>query len=510
MVSTAVGTERVAKVIGYELKKGVFNESTPNLPMRIAIFGQANTANQGDIDDTPTEVTSAKQAADKYGYGSMIHLMMRILRSRFGDITGGIPTVIYPQMAPGGGTAQADLITITGTADKGGTHFLRINGRTIYDGDVLQVNIEDGDDETAVATKVADAINNCLGCPVTASAAAGVVTVTCKWVGVESAGLNVSVDVGDDNLSLTYAVTEDTAGSGSSSTNIQTSLDKFGDVWNTIVVNPYDQATTNSIFEAFNGIAGEVPASGRYTSTIWKPFVCLSGSLVADSVANVLTNLDNNENTIVQCPAPNSDGWAFEAAANFATLLARQAQDDPHLDISGKSLPDMPTPNDGDAGIYTKYNDRDAIVKGGGSTVILVDERYKVEDFITTYNVDGENPPQFRYVRSLIQDWNIRYGVYLLEAVNVVDKSIAENDQALTVESTIKPKQWRQILKSYADELAARNIIVDAAFMQDSILVATGDTNPDRFETSFKYKRSPFARISSTTAEAGFAFNLIA
>ena len=78
----------------------------------------------------------------------------------------------------------------------------------------------------------------------------------------------------------------------------------------------------------------------------------------------------------------------------------------------------------------------------------------------------------------------------------------------MNVENTIKPKQWIQILNSYSDDLAVRAIIVESSFMKDSLEVETSETNPDRLETFFRYKRSPFVRIASTTGEAGFAFGL--
>ena len=44
--------------------------------------------------------------------------------------------------------------------------------------------------------------------------------------------------------------------------------------------------------------------------------------------------------------------------------------------------------------------------------------------------------------------------------------------------------------------------------MTDSLLVELSSSNPDRLETSFRYKRTGFLRISSTTMEAGFNFGI--
>jgi phage tail sheath gpL-like len=508
MISNAVGSERVSRVVGYEVQKGANNEALGNLPQRIAVFGQINTDKQADFtaDPDPVEVTSEQQAGQLFGFGSQIHQIMRILRSRFGDTTGGIPTVVYPQLAPAGAAAEVQTITVGGGPATGaGVIAVKINGRETLDGGTYRVSVSADDTAADVAQKISDAINNVLSCPVSAGVAADVVTLTTKWQGEAAGGLQVEV-VSDDLVGMTYAVAQSQAAAGDSTPEITASLQKFGEEWNTIVINPYDRATTNPIFEQFNGVPGT--QSGRYLGIVFKPFVCLSGDLTADTVANVTALNDKDQGTIVNCPAPNSKGWAFEAAANCAALLARQAQDSPHLDIQQKSYPDMPTPVNGDAGIFSEYNDRDAIVKAGGSTVTIRNQRYVIEDFVTTYHPDGEIPPSFRYVRSLIQDWNIRYRYFLLEMINVIDKAIVPSDQATQVQGIVKPKQWIQILNTLADNLALDGIIAEPSFMKDSIQVAGSDTNPDRFETFFKYKRSSFARIASTTAEANFAFGI--
>ena len=103
-------------------------------------------------------------------------------------------------------------------------------------------------------------------------------------------------------------------------------------------------------------------------------------------------------------------------------------------------------------------------------------------------------------------DFNVRYGYYLLEQINVIDHVIANDVDIVTATNVVKPKQWKAVLFQYSDDLVLRGLIVDAAFMQDSITVDISTDNPDRLEVFFKYKRSGVARIVSTTAEAGFNF----
>lgn len=504
MISDAVGTELISKIVGYKITKGDFSETSPNLPQRIAILGEANTANQATLDTTAKVITSAKQAGELYGYGSPLHMIMRILRSNYGANVGEIPTVVYPQAAAVGATAKVMKITPSGVATGSGTHTVVIAGRTGLEGGTYDIAIEAGDTTDDITAKIYDAVNNVLGCPVIVTDTSYENTFTTKWKGLTANDLQISVDTGKDALGLTYSVTTTTAGSGTPS--ISAALNQFLNNWNTIVINPYGlQSTVLTALQAFNGIPDPDAPTGRYRGIIMKPFIALTGSVAEDISAS--TDALSEQVTIAICPAPLSKGFPFEAAANMAALFARTSQDAPHLDVSGQTYPDMPTPTA--IGAMSDYESRDTIVKKGCSTVDLVAGRYKVMDFVTTYHPEGETPPQFRYCRNLMLDFNVRYGYYLLEQINVVDHVIANDTDIVSATSVIKPKQWKQILFNYFESLVNRGLVVDASFSQTSLLVGLSSTNPDRLETFFRYKRSGIARIASTTAEAGFNFGTL-
>jgi len=505
-ISNAVGQERISNVVGYVLQKGFFQDETPNLPL-VAPFHFAVKVT------TPTtfaavEITSAQEAGQLYGFGSPIHQIMRILRPNLGGGIGGIPTVVYAQAEAGGAAAATKVITVTGPATGNAIHKVIIAGRNNIDGDSYSIDIVDTDSVTAIAAKIVDVVNGALSSPVTAANVVGVVTLTAKWKGATSEDITVSVDTGGVPVGVAYGVAAGVAGVGT--TDISGALDQFGATWNTIVINSYGDPK-HAALEAFNGRPDPVTPTGRYVGIVFKPFIALWGSIL-DTKASILAITDTAgkkiEVTNVLCPAPKSPAMPYEAAANAAVLAARIMQDTPHLDVQGLQYPDMPAPSDGVIGDMSDYNNRDLLVKGGASTVELIAGRYEFRDFVTTYHPDGETPPQFRYARNLMLDFNVRFGYFILEAINVENHSIADNDQPLDVKQVIKPKQWNQIINAYADDLAARNLIIDPPFMQDSIVVGTGGTNPDRLETAFEYKRSAYVRIASTTAKAGFAFGL--
>lgn len=502
-ISDAVGLELISQVVGYKIGKFSSN-NTSNLPQRIAILAEANTANQGDLSTDPFEFTSAKQVGDLLGYGSAAYMAARILRPVSGSGVGGIPTVIYPQAEAAGATAKEFEIVPVGTATANATHTLRIAGRTGLDGVFYTYNVAIGDTAAEITDKIADAANAVLGCPFSAASTTYEAVLTSKWKGLTAQDLTLEIEVNGVDAGISYSITETQAGTGTPS--IAASLAQFDNEWNTVVVNTYGTNTNiMDALEAFNGIPDPNTPTGRYASIIMKPFFAFTGSVAEDPSS--ITDSRSLDVTIVICSAPLSLGHPLEAAANAAALYAPQAQNTPHLDISSRYYPDMPTP--AAIGAMSEYLNRDAIVKKGCSTVELVAGRYRMADFVTTYHPDGETPPQFRYVRNLTIDWNIRYAYYLLEQINVIGKTITTDAAVISVAGVIKPIQWKQIIRQLAVDLETKGLIADSAFMQDSIVVGISTVNPDRLETFFRYKRSGFTRIASTTGEAGFNLGTI-
>jgi phage tail sheath gpL-like len=506
MTSDAVGIERISRIVGYKIIKGNFQESSPNLPQRVALLAEANTDNQTDLSVEPLQITSAQQAGIVYGYGSPIYLAARILFPKQGGGIGGIPVVVYAQEEAIGATAKIIEIEPAGVATSNGVHTLVIAGRTIVDGASYDIEIVAGDTTAEITAKITDVINNVLGSPVTATDTDYTAELTSKWKGLTANGLSVTVDDNGDSLGITYTITTLQAGAGTPS--VADSLESFGNNWNTIVINSYGAVPAIiTELESYNGVPDPTTPTGRFAGIVMKPFIALTGSVLEDPSSITDADARKPNVTIAICPAPLSAGLALEAAANMAVLFAVVSQNSPHLDVAGKNYPDMPTPLV--IGAMSDYNNRDVIVKKGCSTVDLAAGYYKVMDFVTTYHPVGETPPQFSFCRNLVVDFNVYYGYYLLEQTYVVDHAIAADSDTVTASKVIKPKQWKAVLKGYASDLSKRALIVTPEFMVAGLVVNLSTSNPDRLETAFPYKRSGFVRIASTTAQAGFNFGTL-
>lgn len=501
MASNAVSAELISRIIGYKLSKGIFQTTGENLPIRIALLAEANYANQGTLSTEGKQITSAQQAGDLYGYGSPIEILARILFPKSGGGIGGIPVVVYPQAQASGATPKIIKIAPTGSATGGGTHTLKISGRDGLDGVFYDININDGDTPAIICEKMADAVNNVINAPVIGTDYDYETRFETKWRGLTANEVNIEVDTKNDTLGVTYVVTNVKAGVATPS--IADALSQFGSTWNNLVLNSYGLVDSiMSALEAFNGKPDPENPTGRYAAIVMKPLIAVSGSILDDP--SDITDARLNDVTIAVAPAPGSKGLSMEAAANAISLFATTAQNTPHLDICGKSYPDMPTPKS--IGSMADYTNRDAFVKKGCSTVDLVGGLYVVQDFVTTYHKVGENPPQYRYARNLIVDFNVYFTYFIKQQTFVVDHVLANDNDTVTAIKVLKPKTWKQILSNMFDDLAKRALIADAAFSKSGLEVTLSGVNPDRLETNFPYKRTGVGRVLSTTVEAGFNF----
>lgn len=494
----ALSDSIVTRITGFEVLPGDFDQNTPNLPVVIAIQAEANDDFQSIITPgTPTQITSASQAAAIAGWGSPIYQAAKLLFPN----NQGIPVWVYPQAKAVGATAKRMSITVTGTATNNGTHYVTMAGRNQVGGQTYSIGILQGDTSTIIHQKITDTINSVLGSPMSASNYGYYSGLTSKHSGLTSQDTTVSVDTNGNALGLSYSVS--TLGSGAGTPDVSASLALFGNRWITHVINGYGMVSTIlSQYESFNGVPviGSNPSTGRYLPTVFKPIFAFTG-FVSETVGTI-TDTHLNQATIITCPAPLSAGLPIEAATNMCLMSALKMQNNPHLDIAGDSYFDMPTPSA--IGVMADWQNRDIQVKYGSSTVDLVAGVYQVQDPVTTYHPIGEIPPQFRYIRNLGIDWNTRFTYMLLEASNVLGKTILNDSDVPEVSNTIQPKVWKAIIGQMAKDMVTRGLWVDAQFTIDSISVSISTTNPDRFKTSFKYKRSGVVRQSDTEATAGF------
>ena len=131
--------------------------------------------------NVPIGVGSVNQAKALFGDGSPL---ARSFEAYF-LVDQGTPIVCLPITPPGSGVAATGTISFAVTTVVAGTLALYIAGQKIA------VGLAVGDAATAVATKVAAAINAVTSLPVTATASTNTVVLTAKFKGIDGNEIRV-------------------------------------------------------------------------------------------------------------------------------------------------------------------------------------------------------------------------------------------------------------------------------------------------------------------------------
>jgi len=514
-ISTAVGLDRRSTIIGYALSAGNFATSTPFLPQSILVFGQANTNKVSGI--TPNEIvqlSTVAEVGDKYGYGSPMHRVMRILKPNGSDGVGGIP-IFFCAQGDNALTATVKEITVTGSATASTEIEILIGGRSFIDGSSLVVPVQSGDTPDDIMGDIRDAINNCVSCEYTAAFTSGVdtkITCTSKFKGLNS-NVDLTLRVKDTGAGVTIATATPTPGAGFSS--ITNGLNNIGDRWMTMVINTYSPESTSVLDElkAFNGRPGSTP-TGRYSGTVMKPFVAFTGVCTQAQLTAALSYGPANkiEDTNSFAPAYGSMGSCYEAAANVALLQSVIANNNPSDDVINRYMVDMPAPSNATMTLaLPTYDVRDSNLKKGVSTCVWDENAsaYQIKDLITTYAVETEVEPSFRWVRDVYIDFNLKYKYYLMNVNQVIGKIIIPDNAAVpsgNAGNFISPKVFKSLVLNLIDEFINDGMITDRDFSKNSLQVEIDSTNPNRFNCIFDYKRTGIARITSTNVRAGHFF----
>lgn len=503
MPSTAVSSTTIASVLGFQLQKGNFMTSAPFLPQTINILAEANADMQSGLSTEPLQITSAKHAADAYGYGSPMHIIARILFPSGGGGTT-VPVYCYAQEEAGSAAAKVITITPSGSTTADGTVYVRVAGRNTLDGGSYAVNLTSGMTATQQCDAFRAAIAAVLGCPVTGSGTSTFIC-TAKWKGLTSNDLKVTIDTNGYDVGVTYSVANTTAGSGTPS--VAASLALIGNDWRTLVINSYGfVSATVTELEAFNGVADDETPTGRYSELIWKPLGALTGTILDDPTSLTDASARKTNMTIWTCPAPLSQGLPMEAAANMAVIASKVFQDTPNTSVLDKKYPDMPGPIEGAVPAMNTFANRDAYVKKGCSTVEYKNGAYYMKDFVSTYHPDGEPVPHYRYPRDINAIWNVKYIYRLRETEVLMGKQLANNADVVTAPNVITPNAWKTEVNDVIDDCVSLGLCVDAEFSKGTLVTSIGTTNPNRMDTEFSVKISGVVYTSSTTMKQGFNF----
>jgi len=155
----------------------------PQIGLRALLVG--TMLDTGDAaPNVPIAIGSQAQADAHYGQGSELARMFKaFFANNFANEVWGLGVP-----ASAAGTAASGSVQIMTAPTDAGTIHLYVGG------DHVPVNIRATDTKDAIATAIADAVNDNLDLPVTAAAVTDTVTFTCVWDGVSGNDIPISIN----------------------------------------------------------------------------------------------------------------------------------------------------------------------------------------------------------------------------------------------------------------------------------------------------------------------------
>lgn len=374
--------------VDYEDRRG---SASLYLPQQIAVIGQGNSA--VTYTTAPWRVTSLRECGVRYGIGSPLYLAVKMLLPANGDGVGSIPVTVYPLQDNASGTTAAGAITIAGTATAATAIRFRIGG-VLTEGFTVPVGAVNA---TTVHAAAKAAIEATLDVPTIMTGTTSL-TATSRWEGASANDIKIEV-VAEALNGVTVAIVQPTG--GTNNPDVQVALDQIVDRWETMVVNCLNHTDTAAL------TAINTWGEGRWVPQIMKPAIAFTGCNVASSTTAItVSDARKTDRINVQINNPGSPDLPLIIAARAVARIAYVANSNPPTGYTGQKLTQT-TP--GAEASQWSFNLRDAVKKGGGSTVELVDGVAQLSDVVTMYHPTGENPPAYAEVVTLVKLQNAIY-----------------------------------------------------------------------------------------------------
>lgn len=418
-----------------------------------------------------TYVSSAEQAAELFGHGSILHRMVTAYRNQ--DSTGML--YVMPLADPDSGVAATKTVTVTGTASAAGTISLYVG----YE--LVQVGVEASEAESDIAGHIAAAINADVDLPVTAQAALGVVTVTSKHKGVIGNDLTINVNLlGAANGQelpggVSVAVADGTAGTGVP--DIEEAFAALKEEPFEFIALPYSDKTS-------------LDAAKAAMTERWAYNVQLYGhvySALRGAAEDLLEigEAQNDPHLTVFAVSETDPNFGFDRLGAAVGQIAVSVKADPARPFQTLVLNGISAPRVADRFSRTE---RENLLASGVATFCDTTSNTQIERAVTTYiqNSYGATDNSYqdaetlhtlgyiiRYLRTQITS---KYGRHKLAD----DGTTFGEGQAIVTPSIIKS----ELIAAYSDLMEA-GLVENMDAFKSYIIVERNATDPNRLDVLF-------------------------
>lgn len=318
--------------------------------------------------NTVVDVFSDVKAAEYFGRGSIAHLMVKaaLVANPYLSLQ-----VIAMDDAVAG-VAASNTVTVTGTAT--GTGVLTVQ---VGDDDALvQIAVASGDVDTAIAAALKAQFDNQPDLPVTASVAAGVVTMTAKNKGTLGNGLKVSSSC--TAAGVTVANTSPTG--GATDPTIATALAVVFASGHNIIITPWNDSTNLTALRThLDGVSGALEKRG-----------CIGIAAHTGTLAAATTLAPSiNSGRISMILVPNAYENSYEVAAAYGAVVAYE--EDPARPLNTLALTGIAAPPL--ANRLSRTEQETCLYNGVTPSEVGPGDVVQIVRAVTTYTKDPQSIP---------------------------------------------------------------------------------------------------------------------
>ncbi|MDC7218642.1 MAG: hypothetical protein PQJ59_01805 [Spirochaetales bacterium] len=482
--SNVPDTARASKVFVEQeaVSRGTGSEAIPH---KILIMGQYNSGFSPE-EGVPKLISSREQAWELYGRGSQLSRMLeRVL-----DNCGTVSVYACPLAADGAAVSAAGSFVITGPATAAGALHLYVEGEEVT------VSVASGDTASTIGDSIADAINADLDLPVTASNIDGTVTLTCRWAGESGNGIDLALNLDDDDetpAGLEVTVTDLTG--GATDPDLTDTLAALGDTWFTEIVSPFD--SSDALTALVN--AGD----DRNDPGVKRQILAFVG--YTDTYDNYLTELGSwNSEWLSFIPVCESASSPYMIAAAACAVWAKYQQATPGRPVRTLKIPDVLSA-DGNDLTYTQKNT--GVLAGGSYTENRSDGSVQFGDVCTTRTTTDAGAATDDYQFAVIIA-NLQFKIYALEnkfLASPYDRGVVVSDGAGRKPSyAVTPNMVKADAIALVDDWIERGLSTDRADIVDNIEAEINSSNPGRIDLLIPDVASAGLRIVGLKLEWGF------
>ena len=428
---------------------------------RLLLIGQRLTSGQVQaLKPIRLGSQASDQAAAAFGQGSMLHAMAAAARKarEYVDIWA-----IALDDAEAGASAEGK-VTLSGSPTVSGTLALYVGGERV------QTAITAGDTVSALATRLAAAVNANPSLPVTATAGSAVVTLTCRWKGETGNDLDLRLNYYDGEQTpagLAVALVPMTG--GTANPDVQGVLDAIAGQQYYSIVCPYTDGA--------NIVALEMDMADRFG-----PMEVMTGHVFNARRGNhaELTTWGSNRNSphLSTFPVHEMPNPIWVVCAVWGSMVEYYGAQDPARPFRSLPLPGVLPPPEKSR--FTRAERNQLLYDGISSFTVDDGGQVLIEVVITNYQKNTFGLPDIALLR-LETKWTADLMRYRFGAAVARDYprhklgDTALPGQAIATETTI-----RATLIGEAERLWLDGLLEDLEGFKKALLVKRSAANPNR------------------------------